>query len=112
MLTLDQLIAEATALPAADKTILLEKLVESMAGQLDQDVLREGIQTAQARLDEIESGAIQTIPPGTLTGLRGIAKRADAIQKMRGLLKTDQPAPSDEEVEAMLEERRVEKYLS
>ena len=52
------------------------------------------------------------IPPGTLTGLRGIAKRADAIQKMRGLLKTDQPAPTDEEVEAMLEERRIEKYLS
>ncbi|NMF83159.1 addiction module protein [Nodosilinea sp. P-1105] len=62
MLSLDQLIAEATALPAADKTILLEKLVESMAGQLDQDVLREGIQTAQARLAEIESGAVQTIP--------------------------------------------------
>ncbi len=62
MLTLEQLIAEATALPAADKTILLEKLVESMAEQLDQDVLREGIQTAQARLAEIESGAVQTIP--------------------------------------------------
>ena len=112
MLTLEQLIAEATALPAAAKTILLEKLVESMAGQLDEDVLREGIQTAQARLAEIESDTIQTIPPGTLTGLRGIAQRADAIQKMRGLLKTDQPAPTDEEVEAMLEERRVEKYLS
>jgi hypothetical protein len=30
---------------------------------------------------------------------------------MRGLLKTDQPAPTDKEVAAMLEERRVEKYL-
>lgn len=33
----------------------------------------------------------------------------------RGLLKTDQPAPTDKEVtvmlEEMLEERRVEKYL-
>ncbi|NET40098.1 MAG: DUF2281 domain-containing protein [Cyanothece sp. SIO1E1] len=53
----------------------------------------------------------QTVPPGTLTGLRGTAKRADAIQKMRGLLKTDQPAPSDQDVAAMLEERRMEKYL-
>ncbi|AFZ02272.1 hypothetical protein [Calothrix sp. PCC 6303] len=35
--------------------------------------------------------------------------RSDAIRRMRGLLKTDQPAPTDEEVAAMLEERRVEK---
>jgi hypothetical protein len=34
-----------------------------------------------------------------------------AIRRMRGLLKTDQPAPTDEQVKAMLEERRVEKYL-
>ncbi len=36
--------------------------------------------------------------------------RSGAIQRMRGLLKTDQPAPTDEEVAAMLEARRVEKY--
>ncbi|WP_263974861.1 hypothetical protein [Leptolyngbya sp. BL0902] len=33
--------------------------------------------------------------------------RSSTIQRMRGLLKTDQPAPTDEEVAAMLEERRV-----
>jgi hypothetical protein len=37
--------------------------------------------------------------------------RSGAIQRMRGLLKTDHPAPTDEEVATMLEERRVEKYL-
>jgi len=37
-------------------------------------------------------------------------ERSKAIQRMEGLLKTDQPAPTDEEVEAMLEERRLEKY--
>jgi len=37
--------------------------------------------------------------------------RSGAIRRMRGLLKTDRPAPTDEEVAAMLEERRVEKYL-
>jgi hypothetical protein len=37
--------------------------------------------------------------------------RSSAIKRMRGLLKTDQPAPTDAEVTAMLEERRVEKYL-
>jgi hypothetical protein len=30
---------------------------------------------------------------------------------MRGLAKTDAPAPTDAEVEAMLEERLVEKYM-
>jgi hypothetical protein len=53
----------------------------------------------------------QAIPPSTLTGLRGIANRADPIRKMRGLLKTDQPTPTDQDVAAMLEERRMEKYL-
>lgn len=33
--------------------------------------------------------------------------RSDAIKRMRGLLKTDQPTPTDEEVAAMLEERRA-----
>ncbi|MGV0029062.1 hypothetical protein [Phormidesmis priestleyi] len=37
--------------------------------------------------------------------------RSGAIRRMRGLLKTERPAPSDEEVAAMLEERRMEKYL-
>ena len=38
------------------------------------------------------------VPKGTLTGLHG-------------LLKTDEPPPTDEEIEAMLEERLKEKYL-
>lgn len=37
--------------------------------------------------------------------------RSLAIKRMRGLLKTNQPAPTDEEVAAMLAERREEKYL-
>jgi hypothetical protein len=39
------------------------------------------------------------------------ADRSGAIQRMRGLLKTEQPVPTDEEVAAMLEARRAEKYL-
>jgi hypothetical protein len=33
------------------------------------------------------------------------------VERMRGLAKTDAPPPTDAEVEAMLEERLVEKYL-
>lgn len=34
-----------------------------------------------------------------------------AIERLRGIAKTDAPPPTDAEVEAMLEERLVEKYL-
>ncbi len=37
--------------------------------------------------------------------------KSNAVGRMRGFLKTDQPAPTDEEVEAMLEEQVVERYL-
>ncbi|WP_214662762.1 hypothetical protein [Amazonocrinis nigriterrae] len=38
-------------------------------------------------------------------------ERYSAVKRMQGLLKTDQPAPTDEEVAAMLEQRRLDKYL-
>jgi Putative addiction module component len=62
MLTLDQLISEATALPEAAKTILINKIMESMTEQIDQDILVAGVQKAQKRIAEIESGVVQTIP--------------------------------------------------
>ncbi len=37
--------------------------------------------------------------------------RKTLINQMRGLLKTDQQPPTDAQIEAILEERRVEKYL-
>ncbi|ACB00462.1 MULTISPECIES: hypothetical protein [Cyanophyceae] len=37
--------------------------------------------------------------------------RSRAIRRMKGLLKTEQPAPTDDEVAVMLEEKRAEKYL-
>jgi hypothetical protein len=36
--------------------------------------------------------------------------RSAAIKRMRGLLTTNRPAPTDEEVSVMLEERLTEKY--
>ncbi len=38
--------------------------------------------------------------------------RKTLINQMRGLLKTDQPPPTDAQIEAILEERRMEKYLN
>jgi Putative addiction module component len=62
MLTLDQLISEATALPEAAKTILIDKIMESMPEAIDRDILMAGVQKAQKRIAEIESGVVQTIP--------------------------------------------------
>jgi hypothetical protein len=76
MLTLDQLIAEATALTDVAKTILVEKIVESMAGEVDQDILIEGVKKAQERLAEIDSGAVQTIPGDiALAQIRQLSKK-------------------------------------
>jgi hypothetical protein len=62
MLTLEQLISEATALPDAGKAILIDKIVESLAGGIDRDIWVAGVQKAQERLTEIDSGAVQTVP--------------------------------------------------
>ena len=62
MLTLDELILEATALPDAAKALLIDKIAESLAGEVDRDLLTQGVQKAQERIAEIDSGAVQTIP--------------------------------------------------
>lgn len=41
-----------------------------------------------------------------------LAERSEAIRRMRGLLTTNQPPPTDQQIAAMLEERRMEKYLA
>ncbi|MBE9066306.1 hypothetical protein IQ260_06535 [Leptolyngbya cf. ectocarpi LEGE 11479] len=35
---------------------------------------------------------------------------SQAVDQMRGLLKTEQPVPTDDEVKIMLEERRIDKF--
>jgi hypothetical protein len=62
MLTLDQLISEATALPDEAKALLIDKIVESMTVEIDRDISIEGVKKAQERMTEIDSGAVQTIP--------------------------------------------------
>jgi hypothetical protein len=70
MLTLDRLISEVTALPDDAKALLIDKIVESMTSQIDstpqtlcdRDILMAGVQKAQERIAEIDSGAVQTIP--------------------------------------------------
>ena len=37
-------------------------------------------------------------------------RRREALSNLRGLLKTSEPPPTDEDVRRLLEERRMEKY--
>jgi hypothetical protein len=61
MLTLGQLISEATALLDAAKALLIDKIAESMASQIDstpqtlcdRDILIAGVQKAQERIAEV-----------------------------------------------------------
>ncbi|NES96856.1 MAG: hypothetical protein F6K32_16785 [Desertifilum sp. SIO1I2] len=73
-------------------------------------------------LQELKEEAVKLSPSDRLALVSAIieslqntpitkADRSSAIQRMRGLLKTDQPTPTDQDVAAMLEEWRVEKYL-
>jgi uncharacterized protein (DUF433 family) len=62
ILTLDQLISEATALPDAAKAILIDKVMESMTEHIDRDILTKTLQTAQQRIAEIDRRIVQPIP--------------------------------------------------
>jgi hypothetical protein len=42
--------------------------------------------------------------------MKSRGERAEAVNRMRGLLQTEQPAPTDTEVAALLAERRSQKY--
>jgi hypothetical protein len=76
MLTLEQLISEATALPDAAKALLIDKIVESMTGQIDRDILTESVKKAQERIAEIDRGTVQTIPEDiALAQIRQLSKK-------------------------------------
>lgn len=102
MLTLNELISEATALPYADKAILIEKLVESMATELDQDVLEAGINNAQERIAEIDSGAVQPIP-GELALAQNLSQQ-NVLLRIAGLGNSGQSNISDSDEEILRHE--------
>jgi hypothetical protein len=98
MLTLDQLISEATALPDDAKALLIDKIAASMISQIDstpqslcdRDILIAGVQKAQERIAEIvgvreasacaeaflqeNRGVVQTIPGGILAQIRQLSQ--------------------------------------
>ncbi|MBD1851854.1 hypothetical protein [Leptolyngbya sp. FACHB-711] len=89
----------ALQLSASDRRTLLQFITESL-----EDV-PEHPNDSSASLAPIEALVRST------ASTKSQARRAAAIRQMGGLLKTDQPTPTDAEVQKLLEERRIEKYL-
>ena len=74
------------------------------------------------QLNQLKAEAIKLSPQERIELVSEIVKswqnesasqgdRSAAIERMRGLLATDKPAPTDEEVALLLEERLREKYI-
>jgi hypothetical protein len=58
----------------------------------------------------IRAALIQDISNTLAEQAEGPRPKRNTLERIAGFLKTDQPAPSDEEVEQWLDERRMEKY--
>ncbi|MDR9402153.1 MAG: hypothetical protein RI580_01815 [Halothece sp. Uz-M2-17] len=83
-MSLEQLNKEISKLSPSERLTLVNLIIQSLQHELNYpDSNKEGLSTPK-------------------TGL---------IKKMRGYLQTDQATPTDADVKAMLEERRVKKYL-
>jgi len=93
-MSLQKVKEEVFKLSISDRLNLVNFIVESLQGELNH---------------QLEQSSAY-IPGSSIRGnLR--AQRTALINQMRGFLKTDQPAPTDTEVQTMLEEQLVEKYL-
>jgi hypothetical protein len=73
--------------------------LQSLKEQARQLSVSERLELVSAIIESLQDGSSQ------------LPERSRIIKQMKGLLKTDQSAPTDDQVKAMLEERRVEKYL-
>ncbi|BBC26040.1 hypothetical protein [Pseudanabaena sp. ABRG5-3] len=74
-------------------------LLQELKNQANKLPVNDRLELVRSIID-----SIQEIPSSKPT-------RTQAINRMKGLLKTSQPSPTDAEVESMLEQHRMEKYL-
>ncbi|MDS3862027.1 hypothetical protein RIF25_14590 [Thermosynechococcaceae cyanobacterium BACA0444] len=98
-MSLKEVKEQAFKLSLSDRLTLVNLIVESLQEELNH-------QTSQT--ESVVEPSVY-IPSSSIQG-RLRAERTELINQMRGLLKSDQPAPTDAEVQAMLGERLVEKY--
>lgn len=99
-MSLKEVKEQAFKLSMSDRLALLNLIVESLQRELNgQPIQSESVEQPSAYIS------------GSSIRGRLRAERITLINQMRGFLKTDEPAPNDAQVQSMLEERLVEKYL-
>ena len=81
--------------------------LQSLKEQARQLSVSERLELVSAIIESLQDGSSQLPERSPKAGT--VPSRI--IKQMKGLLKTDQPGPTDDQVKAMPEERRVEKYL-
>jgi len=74
-------------------------LLQELKNQVRKLPVSDRLELLRSIIDSIQETPIST------------PKRSQAISHMRGLLKTNQPSPTDAEVGSMLEQHCMEKYL-
>ncbi len=99
-MSLEKIKEQVFNLSVSERLTLVNLIVESLQGELNHQI-------EQTEVLEQPSTHI----PDSSTREHFPAERTALIRRMRGFLKTDKPAPTDTEVQTMLEERLVEKYL-
>jgi CRISPR/Cas system CSM-associated protein Csm3 (group 7 of RAMP superfamily) len=99
-MSLQEVKEQVFKLSVSDRLALVNLIVESLQTELNS----QAVQTESSEQPSVY------IPGSSIRGyLR--AERTTLINRMRGFLKIDKPAPTDSEVQSMLEERLAEKYL-
>ena len=97
MSSLQEVQDQAFKLSVTDRLALVNLIVQSLQHELNQS----------SQWSQEEGSKVLRDPlPKQLS-----KKKAVLINQMQGLLQTDAPAPTDAEIQTMLEERLVEKYL-
>lgn len=99
-MSLQEVKEQAFKLSVSDRLALVNLIIKSLQSELNNkpDLLQQQGQSSA------------NISGSSIRGNLG-SERTDLMSRMRGFLRTDKPAPTDSEVQAMLEERLVEKFL-
>ena len=74
-------------------------LLQELKNQVRKLPVSDRLELLRSIIDSIQETPIST------------PKRTQAISRMKGLLKTSQPTPTDVEVGSILEKHRMDKYL-
>ncbi len=62
MRTIEQLTEEILALPSGSRALLAERLVESLASDIDPKIQATWVAETKGRRDEVRDGTVQPIP--------------------------------------------------